>query len=527
MSPATGRAPAEPRGALRLWTRLRGRVGVDALLNTGGTIGYYVAVVVATPAAIRSLGDEGWGAWQIVGATSAYALLLNLGLSSAIAFHVSGATARRDLRALGDAIASARTLLLLSAAVVVAALAVGARPLVASLVEPRLFDVAFRSLWVSVALTAALIPSSIFTSVVAGLRRFELLGSFRLGAGFAILAIAWLGLPLGLGLFGFAVWMTIASNLPVLASWLAARRLLPRDCFRWRRLEGRLVRQMLGYSFSTVLYTTGLALLYQGLKFLASWRAGGLVAAGQMGLVVSLVQTLSVVFVPLAAVLQPRVSQLHASGNDAAIPPLLRSSLRACAMLAVPAVVFAVLETDTILRAWVGGAIAAGAIDEMARTGRWMLIGQGLYAVFLPCFYALLGIGQHRLFGLGMLASGALTLALGWWATAAHPALEPLGLAFGGCLAALVLLVTTPLALRSFGIGPLDGIARPLAVPLLCIAPGVLAVALRPRLADPRLDLALAALLFALGALPAWLWFGRRLLAETLGRERAAPDLPS
>ena len=492
-------------------------MGVDALLNTGGSIGYYVAVVVATPAAIRSLGDAGFGAWQIVGATSAYALLLNLGLSSAIAFHVSGALARGDTRAVGSAIASARALLLLSTAAVLLLLAFGARPLVASLVDPPLFDESLRALWVSVALTAALIPSSIFTSVIAGLRRFELLGSFRLGAGFAILAIAWIGLPLGLGLFGFALWMTLASNLPVLASWFAARRLLPRDSFRWRRLEAPLARQMLAYSFSTVLYTTGLALLYQGLKFMASWRAGGLVAAGQMGLVVSLVQTLSVIFVPLAAVLQPRVSQLHASGKDMAIPGLLRSSLGACGMVAVPVVTFATLEADTILRAWVGSAVAAAAIDEMARTARWMLVGQGLYATFLPCFYALLGIGRHRLFGVGMLVSGALTLALAFWATASDPTLEPLGLAFGLSLASLVLLGTAPLALRRFGLRPLEGIVRPLALPLLSIAPGVLAIVFRPHAAAPLLDLAVAGALFALGALPAWLWFARRLLADVLG----------
>jgi O-antigen/teichoic acid export membrane protein len=500
----------------------RGELGINAVLNTGGSVGYYVAMVVATPAAIQHLGDAGWGAWQIVGATSAYALLLNLGLSSAIAFHVSGALARGDTDAVGAAISSARALLLLSTAFVLGALALGGAPLVASLVDEPLFADTFRTLCVCVAITAALIPASIFTSVIAGLQRFALLASFRLGAGLSILAIAWIGLPLGLGLLGFALWMTFASNLPVLASWLAARRLLPRDCFRWRRLDRPLSRQMLGYSLSTLLYTTGLALLYQGLKFMASWRSGGLVAAGHMGLVVSLVQTLSVIFVPLAAVLQPRVSQLHASGQDAAIPPLLRGSLRACAMLAVPAVAFALLETDTILRAWVGRAVDEEAIREMARTARWMLVGQGLYATFLPSFYALLGIGQHRLFGLGMLASGALTIALGWLATEGSPTLEPLGLAFGVSVTALVLLGTTPMALARFSIGPIEGILRPLALPLLCIAPGVLAVGLRPRSAVALLDLGLALALFALGALPLWAWFARRLLRDGLRRGACA-----
>jgi hypothetical protein len=50
----------------------------------------------------------------------------------------------------------------------------------------------------------------------------------------------------------------------------------------------------------------------------------------------------------------------------------------------------------------------------------------------------------------------------------------------------------------------------------------VLAVSLRPRSADAWLDLGLAGVLFAAGALPAWLWFARRILGDVLGRRRSA-----
>jgi O-antigen/teichoic acid export membrane protein len=229
-----------------------------------------------------------------------------------------------------------------------------------------------------------------------------------------------------------------------------------------------------------------------------------------------------VIFVPLAGVLQPRVSQLHASGNDAAIPPLLARSLRASGMLAVPLVVFTALEADTLLRAWVGNAVDEPAIAQMAQTARWMLLGQGLYAAFLPCFYALLGIGEHRLFGLGMLASGALTMVVGWILTEANPTLEPLGLAFGASVAGLVLLGTAPLALRRFAIGPIAGIVRPVGLPLLSVAPGVLAVIFRLHSPDPIRDLGLAVAFFALFALPAWAWLGWRLIGDAIGREHAA-----
>jgi O-antigen/teichoic acid export membrane protein len=252
-------------------------------------------------------------------------------------------------------------------------------------------------------------------------------------------------------------------------------------------------------------------ILYQSLKFVASWLCGGPVAAGHIGLVVSIAQTLAVAFVPLAAVLQPRVADLFSSGRKDAIPELLGRSLATGGLIVVPIVVFLGIEARTVFDAWVGRSLDLETIDLLARTMRWMLVGQGLYVLFLPCFYALLGIGEHRVFGLGMLLAGVVTVVASVVLVPFWPSIETLGVIFGVVLGALMLLVTVPVAIRRFGLDRLRILIDAVGVPLLVSAVGGAILMARPVLSEPILDLALAAALFVAFTAPC-AWLGRRRL---------------
>jgi O-antigen/teichoic acid export membrane protein len=507
-----GEATDPPEPPLLDATRgARSRLGLNAVLNAGGSLSYYAAVVLITPVAIHALGDRSWGIWQLVGAATSYATLLNLGLSSAVAYHVSGALAAKDHERLAESVNNARLYFLAAGAVIALAFALGGRPLVESLLEPDEIDVAWTTLAVSIGITVLTLPVRVYQSVISGLQRYDLLAGSRLAGGVLLLGGVLGGFAAGMGLVGFAFVMTLVPTAPALLSWLFTRRLLPRDSLRWRAPVLRHLARMMTYSASTVLYSTGTVVLYQTMKLAASWRCGGTVAAGHMGLTVSLVQVLSVLFIPLAAVLQPRVSDLHARGRGAEIAPLLRRSLASLGLVAVPVLAFLLLEARTVFAAWVGGALAPDVIDRLAATARYMVIGQGLWVVFLPLFYALLGVGEHRVFGLGMLAAGVANAALGWLATAWRPSIEALGAAFAVTLGALVLFVTVPFTLRRFALKARQIAWSSLVLPALAISPAAL-LPLRPRVAEPLLDLALAAGLFALCALPGWLLVRRRLL---------------
>src|SRR5262245_30621511 len=70
----------------------RGRsipIRLNAILNAWGNVAQAGVVALVTPVALHFLGEVAWGIWQIVGAATAYALLLNLGIGSAVSYHVS------------------------------------------------------------------------------------------------------------------------------------------------------------------------------------------------------------------------------------------------------------------------------------------------------------------------------------------------------------------------------------------------------------------------------------------------------
>jgi O-antigen/teichoic acid export membrane protein len=312
----------------------------------------------------------------------------------------------------------------------------------------------------------------------------------------------WLGFRRGMGLVGFVVLMTVAPLLSSLASWVLVRRLLPRTCLRWRRPDAALFSQMVRHSLSTLVFSMGTVILYQTMKLVAAWRCGGAEAAGHMGLAVSIVQSLGVLFFPGLHALLSRITQLHGEGRPEAIRELLERSLIATGLLVIPSVAFLIQDAELLFQAWLGSTVPPEAIAPLGDTSRLLLVGQGAYVLTLPCYYALLGTGRHVLFGVAMLAIVVANAIFGWVAAGLLPRIETLGFVSGVLSLGLSALVTFPVALRRFPVPVARLLGRCLGVPLLALLPGVAGVAWRPRLGPPIMDLVLDAALFAVLAAP-------------------------
>ncbi len=500
------------------------RLSFNAAINLLGSVAYYAAVVIVSPIAIGHLGDEAWGIWQLAGAASLYATLVNLGLYSAVSYHVTRAVANRDGDALADAMQNARLFLLGGAALILGWLVVFGRPFVDSLVTTDDFDRMWHTLVVAIVVTAIFLPVRMYLSVLSGLQRYDMLTLYRLVSGCLLLAGVVGGFVFfDLGLLGFAALMSVAPVLPAFFSWVTARFMIPAPIFAWRSIKWPLLREMVFYSLSTVLYTTGTVVLYQSMKLIASWRLGGPAAAGHVGLVVSLAQTLSVIFVPLAGVIHTRVNDLHTRGRSDLLPGILREALAGTGLLAVLISTFIVVEAETVFGAWVGRVVEAETIEVLAHTTRLMMFGQLPYVAFLPCFYALVGIGRHRVFGLGMLAAGVANVALGWALAVPGADISVLGAAFGVVLAALVLFVTVPVSLRVFGLGIWSAVRATLLEPAAFCVPGVIVLHFRPRVGEPILDLVVAGACFGVAVLPGLLWARRDLVRRLMRRGKDEP----
>jgi O-antigen/teichoic acid export membrane protein len=487
------------------------RVGVNAIVNAAGGIAYSAALVIVTPIAIDALGEALWGIWQLVAAVTAYALLLSLGLNSAISYHVSRNLASTDREHLGSSINNARIYFCAAGFFMLLVFLVAGRPLVESLVDDDLVEPTFLALALSIAITAATLPVRLYLSVVSGIQRYDLLAIFRIAAGLTLLAGTVVGFLAGMSIVGFSVIMSVVPVVPALLCWRASRRLLSHSSQRWRAFDFTHFKGMVEYSLNTLLYTAGAVILFQSMKLIASWRCGGAVAAGHMGLVVSLVQVVSVAFLPLAAVLHTRVADLQSRGLGDTLPSLVRRSLAGVGLVAIPTVVFLIWEADLVFRAWVGSSLQPETIGELASAARWMLLGQGLYVVFLPAFYAMVGVGEHRLFGVAMLGTGLVSAVLGWIVSGYSPQISSLGAAFGSSLGVLVIAVTAPITIRRFALNAAKVAFDTVLLPVAISIPGLIALAWRPRLENPLVDLLVSSLCFGFLTLPGLVWGRKRM----------------
>ena len=503
----TDRPTALRRASLRL----------NAVAWTISNLVYFGVVFLITPVAVRELGAEGWGIWQLVGATTIYAQLLNLSLGTATHYQVAYRTAGGDDTGLATVLTNVRLYLLGAGVLLLAALSVAGRPFVEALVPPEHVELAWSTLVIAIVITSVDLQTRLAGSVLIGLQRNDLYAVFQT-AGAAVLCLGVIyGFRAGMGLRGFAAVMTFGPMFAALCSWVAYRRLLPRASLRWTRPHWPLFREMIGYSVSTILYTAGSVALYQTMKFLAALRCGGPEAAGQMGLAISLAQTISVVFTPAVGVLLSRVSQLHGERRLHEVAPLLERALIVLGLLLVPAVIFLAVDAPTIFGAWLGGSVAPETLTALAATTRLLFIGHGFYVAVLPFYYALLGVGEHRVFGIGMLVIALLNTGLGWLAAGFSPRIEMLGAVYGFLMLALAAGVTAPAGLRRFPLPLLRLFIRAFCVPLAAALPGAAMVAWRPRGGwAPLVELALDAVLFALLALPG-LELARRRFGLPLG----------
>ena len=137
--------------------------------------------------------------WQLVGAVTAYALLVNLGLNSSVSYFVSRAMAVDDLDLFGKALHTARVYLAGAGALVLLVFVALGWRFVTTVVESPYHDAAFAALGTSMVMTALTLPARQYSSVLSGLQRYDLLTWFRIATGALLVLGAWLGFELGMG----------------------------------------------------------------------------------------------------------------------------------------------------------------------------------------------------------------------------------------------------------------------------------------------------------------------------------------
>ena len=490
------------------------RLRLNAIFNAAGSISFYAVVFLITPFVIERIGTQGWGIWQLVSSTMGILLLLSLGLGSALNNEVARNYSHGSRERLGSAINCSRAYFTLGSLLIIVIVFVGGSHLIRSLVGPVLFDTAYQTLLIAAVATAVAFVFEQFTSVVAGLQRYDLLGAFRLIQAGIFLLVVIILLRSNMQVQGFAAVMSLAPAVCGLLSWIYYRRIFPKKIRALRHINVMHFKEMLWFGLNTLSYTIGLALLYQSMKFIASWRYGGVESAGYIGLVISLIMMLNVIFLPLITVLLPRISSLMEAGNTQAISKLFFRAFSVTGLVAIPSITFLFIDADIILNAWVGSVLSETVISELTKTLRIMLIGQGLYIVSLPCFFAMAGIREHRALGLGMVFAGIFSIAASWLAGGSGAKLFVLGTVVSSCLGVLCLGLAIPVAIKRFSINIRTAIIDVGWLPLLITLPGLLILLLLPRQESYMWTLGLDMVIFSIVVAPGFFYIFRSKIQQ-------------
>jgi len=451
------------------------------------------------PLLLQRLGQQAYGIWVLIGSVFAYATILHFGLSSAVNRQIPVAIVKQrddDVRR----VVSTATVFFAGVGIAIALATILLRVWLTRWfnVPAELEPVAERAVLVVGFLLATTVTAQTFGAALSGYQRYDLSAISRIVMLLVRGAALWIVLERGGGLLAVA-WVFGLTELGVnLLQFVFGVRLMPSRLVALRWFDAPLLREMLAYGGNTFLYSAGAVIAYKASEVIIG-ALGRPEEVARYSVAAAGVLTLSAVIESLSAAVKPAVSDLDARNETDAIRELSLRLQRMALLVIVPSTAFLVLMGGEFLRLWTG--LEA---PEVATAMAFVAVGQALRLAQQSNFLVLVGKGEHRFFGLAVLAVGALTVV----ATAV--AVGPLGLGVVGagaasCLAWVVVggFVIPAHVNARLAITPVERRRRVLYPALLGCVPAVGMLALWSRLHPPASWLEIVAVVGVVGALTA------------------------
>jgi O-antigen/teichoic acid export membrane protein len=326
----------------------------NVLSNVLGRGSSIVAWLVLTPFVLRTLGPERFGFWSLLSTLASTAVLLDLGLGSAITRFVAGVSGEREREAQQGA--------LTTGALVAAGLAV-AWSLIGLLARGALLrfahvDGAWRSEAYTAAGTAvlaagagvlALVPGAALT----GVHRLDIVNRVAVAAMVVqIGGSVWLLLR-GAGLQGLALAMLLANLTTLVASVVLLRRVAPELTLAPRTATWARVREQARFSVALQVISLGVLFQYQFPKFVLA-RGVGLAAAGEYELAYRVAFAAWSLPSLLLPPLLPAFAEWAAQGKWEAAWALYERAARYLLVLALPLAALLAASAPALYQAWLG-----------------------------------------------------------------------------------------------------------------------------------------------------------------------------
>jgi len=481
---------------------------------------------------LSHLGKAQYGVWLLVGGSIfRYGPLLNLGLNSAINRYIPVYRARSDHDAVQRVISTSLFFFAalgigLVIATVVLSLNVGSW---FAAIKPELVGSAGVLVLIVGFCVAFALPLQPATAVLSGLQRYDITNGIALVVLCVrtVLVVTLLSHGYGLLTAGLVFGLSEIS-LRVLGHFFV-RKLLPVTFLSLKKIDLRLLREMLGYGINTFLYGMGAVIILYASHVVIGIFLGA-AEISQFAFAAAGVVLLSQLVQAATAAIKPAVSDLDARNDHLRVKEIALLTRKYCLLLIIPSGCFLIVMGGDFLRIWVGDQFDDPAIlNEMTVIAGILAVACCLMLAQHSNFLVLVGRGEHRIFGVLTIVTALLCVSASVVSVRVL-GMGLLGIAWSNLLPILLSSgVILPIYFNwKMGISALENVRNVWRPALLGSLPAVLMIGLWKYLAPPRSWLELGGVVIAAAILTCVAsWFlsltdvERRRFADILRRKKS------
>jgi len=373
---------------------------------------YVIGAAIAlfmVPFLIRSLGKEIYGIWILIGSVFAYAMMLQMGLSSAINRYVPVFLAKSNTEGVRETVSTATfffsvigLVLLVFVMVLYQSVSVWfSNSIPADLVGTT------RMLVLVVGLCfACIMPLQPYSAVISGLQRYDIHSLTRIIPVIARTLALVILLSMGFGVLTVGLMYGLCEISTRISLLIYSKILLKEKMLSIKAVNFRLLGEMIAYGVNTFLYLMGATIIYKasdiiiGVFLTAEDITRFSVSTAALLMLSTLLQAFS-------AAIKPAVSDLDARDDETRIREIAFLSQKYSLILLIPACSFLIIMGREALTVWIGKEF--GGLHLILTI---LTIGHFLRLAQHSNFLVLVGKGEHRIFGLLTVVMGLLCAAL-------------------------------------------------------------------------------------------------------------------
>ncbi len=364
-------------------------------LVSGAVIGFFLIRFC-----LLHLGEARYGLWVLIGSIFQYRRLLDIGMNSSINRYIPVGLAKGDQDRI-QRILSTSLFFFSALAVVLGVISLIIYRHIGTwfAISSDMVGVAGLLVLVVGASFAVSMPLQLSGALLSGLQRYDLLNLAELVMLVVRTALVVVLLRQGYGLLTMGLLFGISEILVRVVQFIWARRLLPNVPITLKKVDFKLLREMLAYGINTFLYTAAALIICKASDVVIAMFIGT-AEVSQFAVAIAGVLLLSQLLRAFTAAIKPAVSDLDARDEHARVREISFLMQKYTLLLIIPAACFFIVMGKEFLQVWIGERFPEpGVLHSLSVILAILTVGHALKLTQHSNFIVLVGKGEHRLFG--------------------------------------------------------------------------------------------------------------------------------